>query len=103
MLLVARLVFRGSRRGAEQPTTKGVVLHFFAFFRDAACFLPAAWLAVAFFAPLLPLKIVSQPAEYFFVEPTCVTVTAEYPFSIGPMIFDQRTVNVFAACRSSGS
>jgi hypothetical protein len=25
--------------------------------------------------PLRPLKIVSQPSEYFFVEPACVTVT----------------------------
>jgi hypothetical protein len=41
-----------------------------AFFLGAAFFL-----AAGFFAPFLPLKIVSQPDEYFFVEPACVTVT----------------------------
>jgi hypothetical protein len=45
------------------------------FLARAAFFLAAGFGVADLLDPLRPLKIVSQPSEYFFVEPACVTVT----------------------------
>jgi hypothetical protein len=51
----------------------------FDFFFGAAFFLRAVAVEACFLAPFLSLKIDSQPAEYFLVEPVCITVTVNNP------------------------
>ena len=50
-----------------------------AFLALAAFFLAAGFEVAGLLDPLRPLKIVSQPSEYFFVEPVWVTVMVTIP------------------------